>query len=67
MRVFGNWRCRDDKTHRSVFHSGSRDPRENGFLTRHGESGNGEEVSAHNTAGDSTENTTDGNVGQSNV
>lgn len=63
MRVFG---C-DDKSRRSVSHSGSRDPRENGFLARYGESRNGEEVSAHNTAGDSAENTTDRVAGQPNV
>jgi len=52
---------------RSVSHSGSRNPRKNGFLTRHGESRNGEKVSTHNTARDSTENTIDGNAGQSNI
>lgn len=47
--------------------SGSRDSRENGFLARYAEPRNGEEVSAHNTTGDSAKNTADRVAGQSNV
>lgn len=52
---------------RASARSDSRDSRENGFPARYAGSRDGEEVLAHNTAGDSAEDTADRVAGQAGV